>query len=242
VAQTHTHGGPSGGGGGDDTGRREVAQEQGREVADDARQQAGHVAETARQEGAKVADEIKHHAIDLAEDAREQLHHQARQQTSNLGQALGQFGGRVHALADGRPEEAGPVGDYADRLAGQVEDIAGRIDELGFDGVVDEVQRFARRRPGAFLAGAAFAGFAVARLTRGGRDAEQGSADSGRTRPTATGAERPMPGAPPSGTYAGSPERRATPMPVDTPTPGVGGVPPVQTPTTDPMSSGQVNR
>jgi hypothetical protein len=242
------YGTPSAGEGGDDADRRDVAREQGREVADDARAQAQQVTQTARQEGARVTEEVKHHVVDLAEDAKQQLHQQARTQTDNVGGALEQLGSRFHALAEGRSEDAGPVGEYADRLAEQVDTIARRIDELGFDGLVDEAQRFARRRPGAFLAGAALAGFAVARLSRGARDAEQdqhgqpGQQRQQASMQTAPGLGQPSATRPPSGAYAGSPERRATPMPVDTsPVPGA-GVPPVGAPSTDPLSSGQVRR
>jgi hypothetical protein len=131
------------------------------------------VADTARQSVAEVTEEAKHQAVDLAEDARRQLHDQARQQTDHLGSAIQDLGHKLHALADGRTDETGQVGDYTERVADQVDRIGGRVQELGFDGTVDELQRFARRRPGVFLMGAAAAGFAVSRLGRGAKDAQQ---------------------------------------------------------------------
>lgn len=156
----------------------DLTREEGRQVADETRRQAGAVAGTAREQAGNVATEAMDHARDLAGTARQQLHHQARQQTDALGGAIGTLGGRVQALADGDVDGAGPVGDYAQRLAGQVEQFAGRVDELGFDGMVDEVQRYARRKPGAFLLGAAVAGFAISRLARGAQSA-QSDASSG---------------------------------------------------------------
>lgn len=144
---------------------------QGQEVAGEAAGQARSVARTASGEASEVAAEARAQARDLAVDAKHQLHHQARQQTGQLGGALDQLGQRMEALASGRAEEAGPVGDYAGSIADQMQRMAGRIDELGFDGVVEEVQRFARRRPGAFLAAAAAAGFAASRLARGAKAA-----------------------------------------------------------------------
>jgi hypothetical protein len=152
---------------------RDVAKQEGQQLAEDTRTQAREVAGTARESVAEVADEAKHQAIDLAEDARRQLHDQARQQTDHLGGAIQDLGQKLHALADGRTEEAGRVGDYTDRVADQVERIGVRVQELGFDGTVDELQHFARRRPGAFLLGAAAAGFAVSRLGRGATDAQE---------------------------------------------------------------------
>ena len=152
---------------------KEVAKHEGEQVAAEAREQAEQVAATARQGVAEVTEEAKHQAIDLAEDARRQLHDQARQQTDHLGAAIQDLGHKLHALADGRTEETGQVGDYTERVADQVDRIGGRVQELGFDGTVDELQRFARRRPGVFLLGAAAAGFAVSRLGRGAKDAQQ---------------------------------------------------------------------
>lgn len=159
-------GGTPGGGSATD-----VARESGREVGRDATDQAQEVAGTAREEASNVVGEAKGQLTDLAVDAREQLHQQAREQTDHLGEAVEQFGNRIHALADGRPEEAGPVADYLHRVAGRADDLSGRIQEMGFDGMIDETQKFARRRPGMFLLGAATAGFAMSRLARGAHDA-----------------------------------------------------------------------
>jgi hypothetical protein len=145
--------------------------ERGAEVAQDAKQEARSVADTARHEAGRVADEVRHQATNLTHSTREQLHHQAQSQTEHLGEAIGGMGDRIQALADGRPEDAGNVQDLARSIADQARTVSRRIDELGFDGSVDELQRYARRRPGAFLAGAAALGFAAARLTQGARAA-----------------------------------------------------------------------
>lgn len=177
MAQPQSYG--SGGGAGQQ--KANAAREQGQQVGREAQDQARAVADTATQVAGQVADEVAGHAGDLARDAREQVTEQARQQTSNLGDAIGHLGEQVHALAAGKPEQAGPVGDYVDRFAGQLDQTAGRVNELGFDGLVDEAQRYARRRPGAFLVGAAAAGFAVSRLARGAQQAQQHGAQASLT-------------------------------------------------------------
>ncbi len=185
----------------DDT--RELVRQQGHEVAATAREQAGHVAHTASEEASQVTHEAARHVRELAGDAKHQLHRQASEQTQHLGGALEQLGSRVHALADGDVEEAGPIGDYAHRLAQQVDQLADRVGDGGFDGLLDDVQRFARQRPAAFLAGAAVAGFAVSRLGRGVQAA--GTADAGQARSQASSTDglesstsvRPTPAAPP---------------------------------------------
>ncbi len=158
----------------------DAAQERGAAVAHDVKDEASAVAGTAKDQAGRVADEARHQARDLAEDARQQLRQQASTQTEHLGAAVGHLGERVQALADGRPEDAGPVGDVVARLGDQVQEIASRVDELGFDGAVDELQRFTRRRPGAFLAGAAALGFAATRLAQGVKaDQDSGSSSDG---------------------------------------------------------------
>lgn len=165
-------------------GRSDVAQQQGQEVAGHAREEGGHVADTARDQAGRVADEARRQTNDVMAEARETVREQARAQTDRAGSALDDLGSRVQALADGRPEEAGQLPDYAERLASQVNELAGRVDELGLDGLLEETQRFARRRPGAFLLGAAAAGFAVSRLGRGAKDADTRPAATGSTVPT----------------------------------------------------------
>lgn len=150
--------------------RSDVAQEQGREVADHARQQSREVADTARQEAERVTQDARSQVADVANEARDELQAQAERETQRASGALNGVGERLQALAEGRPEEAGPVGDYAETAATQVQQLAQRVDELGFEGVVEETQRFARRRPGAFLLGAAAAGLAASRMARGAKE------------------------------------------------------------------------
>jgi hypothetical protein len=98
---------------------------------------------------------------------------QANQQTERLADGLRSFAGQIQALVEGDQANAGPLPDYARQATDQLQQLAGQIGDRGFDGVVDDVQRFARRRPGLFLAGAAAAGFLGGRLLRGAQAASQ---------------------------------------------------------------------
>jgi hypothetical protein len=239
---------------GQDRDTTDVVREEGEELRHEAAREAQAVAATAGEQTSLVVKEATGHARDLAEDAKHQLHRQAASQTEQLGGVLGQLGDRVHALADGRPDDAGPVGQYADRIADQVDDLAGRIEHLGFDGMIDEVQRFARRRPGAFLAGAALAGFAVSRLGRGvqaaQQDEQQGDGrESGQaTLPGAAGTPPLVTAPPPTITDPNVPPAPAVPpMPAGpaggVPGGGLRGEPlfegsPMDTPVDDPSIAG----
>jgi hypothetical protein len=105
------------------------------------------------------------------------------------------------------------------------------VSERGFDGLVDDVQSFARRRPGVFLAAAAATGFVAGRLFRGAQaaaNAGSGSSSAGGNgyreqtalaTPPATTAAAPST----TGVVVG-PEGAAEPIPTGEGTePGFGG-------------------
>lgn len=145
-----------------------TAVEGGRWVAAVGQEQAKAVASTAGDQVAQVAGEVGAQARNLIDESKNQLHDQARAQTDQIAAKLREVGDQVQALVEGRTQDAGAVGDYAQQAVQTVNRFAGRIEERGFDGVIDDVQRFARRKPGTFLIGAALAGFGVGRLLRAG--------------------------------------------------------------------------
>ena len=59
----------------------------------------------------------------------------------------------------------------------QVEGLASRLEQRGPQGLMDDVTRFARRRPGVFLSGAVAAGFVVGRVVRAGVATQQVDGD-----------------------------------------------------------------
>jgi hypothetical protein len=156
----------------------EEAKRQAQQTAEHARGQAGEAAGTAKAEGRKVADDARHQARNVIDEAKSVGRARADEQAGRLADALRQFNQQTEALLDGRTDEAGALGDYARQLADRAGHYAQQVDDLGFDGVVRETSRFARRRPGAFLLAAAGAGLLVGRLGRGAKDAQDGG-DSG---------------------------------------------------------------
>jgi hypothetical protein len=157
--------------------KTDEAREQGRQVADTAKGEARGVAEEAKGQAGRVAEEAKEQGRNLLSEAQSQLRQQASSQTDRAAGFVQEIAGSLRALSEGRTEEAGPLGDYARQATQQVQQFADRIEQRGFDGLVQDVQRFARRRPGGFLLGAAVAGFATGRLVRGARDAQSSSDD-----------------------------------------------------------------
>ena len=142
-----------------------------RQVAGTAAEGARDVArETGRQVG-EVAGEAAAQARDMLAQTTGQLKEQASAQTGRAAEGLRTVTSQLQALSDGRPAEAGAVGDYARQMTTKLDELAGRLDERGFDGMMDDVQRFARRRPGVFLLGAVTAGFFAGRFLRGAQAA-----------------------------------------------------------------------
>jgi hypothetical protein len=154
-------------------------------MAATARDDARGVVGDARDEASNVASEAAAQAHNLVDETRSALRTQARQGTDRAAGALDQLGMRLRALADGDAEQAGDLRRYADRAGERLQAAADRLGSRGFDGVVDDVQSFARRRPGVFLAVAAGAGFAAGRLFRSAQAAESSSPTAANATPAA---------------------------------------------------------
>lgn len=137
-------------------------------VARTATQDVRELAGTVRSQAEQVKGELAGQARGMLAETQGQLQAQADVQASRLANALFQVGNQAVALSQGRPEQAGPLVDYAEQAATWLDDRASYIEERGLDGLATDVVDFARRRPGVFLAGAAVVGFGVGRLLRSG--------------------------------------------------------------------------
>ena len=165
------------------TAKKEVAQVKGaaaggtKVVARTAKQDVRDLAGTVRTQAEQVKGELAGQARGMLAETQGQLQAQADFQASRLAAALFQVGSQAVALSQGRPQEAGPLVDYAEQAATWLDDKASYIEEQGLEGLATDVVDFARRRPGVFLAGAAVVGFGVGRLLRSGAVSADGQAD-----------------------------------------------------------------
>ena len=150
-----------------------TAKDQGSAVARLAAEGARDVTGTVRSQAMQVRDELATQGRTVVEETRNKLQEQTQAQARRAGDGIARLASEAQALAAGRPEEAETIRDYvaqsadrllevADRLYGLADDVESR----GIDGVLSDLQRFARRRPGVFLVGAAVAGFGVGRAVR----------------------------------------------------------------------------
>jgi hypothetical protein len=147
---------------------KRTAATQSKVVARTANQDVRELAGSVRSQADQVKGELAGQARELFEETRGQLQSQADHQAYRLAGALFQVGGQAVALADGRPQQAGPLADYAEQAANWLDSAASHIEERGLEGLATDVVDFARRRPGVFLAGAAVVGVGVGRLIRSG--------------------------------------------------------------------------
>jgi hypothetical protein len=129
--------------------------EQAREVMAQAQEQMSSTLSSATDQARKALK-------DTTSQAKSQADDRARQAAVSMREAGDQF----RALAEGRVDEAGPMGDYAKLTAERLTGFAARVEEGGIEGLLKEMSRFARRRPGLFIMGAIATGFAAGRLAK----------------------------------------------------------------------------
>lgn len=151
------------------------AAQRGGEVVGTAAEQAREVVGTAAEQARTLAGQAKDQARTVIQDAAQQARDQSEQQARRAAGSLRQTGDQLRALAEGRPDEAGQAGEWARQLAEQLSTVAQRVEDGGVEGVLRDVSRFARRRPGVFLLGAAAAGFAVGRMIKNAGSDDDGS-------------------------------------------------------------------
>jgi len=151
----------SGGGSTVDTAKGEAAN-----VKDTAVGAASDVKDTAKSGVSNVAGEAKYQARNLVDQTRSQLRDQANSQQSQLASRLNGWASELGSMAS-KSDDSGPMTDLAQEASRRVGEISHWLDNHEPSDLLDEVKRFARRRPVAFLALAAAAGVVAGRVTRG---------------------------------------------------------------------------
>lgn len=159
-------------------GLAEHARGAGQQVASNAGSAASDVAGTAKEQASTVASTALGEVRGLMGQAGDQVRTQAEEQTHRLAQNLRQMSEQLRKMAS-QSDAEGPARDLVHQAAHHGTRAADFIESRGPSGIIDEVQRFARRRPGLFLLGAAAAGAAIGRITRATKDqARSASHDS----------------------------------------------------------------
>ena len=135
-------------------------------IKDTAAGAASGVKDAAKGEVSNLAGEAKYQARNLVDQTRSQLRGQASNQQSNVASRLNGWASELGSMAS-KSDDSGPMSDLAHEASRRVGEISHWLDNHEPSDLLDEVKRFARRRPGTFLALAAAAGVVAGRLTRG---------------------------------------------------------------------------
>lgn len=125
---------------------------------------AGQVTEQTK----AVAVEAKVQAQQMLASTKTEVQQQAEERARQAAGHLREMSTSINALLDGRPYEATQLSGYLQQAQSKIDGVVDRLETAGPQGIVDDVSSFARRRPGAFLVAAGFAGFAIGRLARAG--------------------------------------------------------------------------
>ncbi|MFC4113984.1 hypothetical protein [Nonomuraea zeae] len=162
---------------------------------DRAKAAAADTAHTATQQARHVGGELKAQAGQAVGQLRGRVRDEADSQSRRAAQNLRQWADDLHGMTEsGKPDS--PVQGVLQQVAGTGHKAADYLEDRGFGGAASDVQDFARRRPGLFLAGALAAGFLFGRLAKAGTKAAQDDEqwqDLPRTGTPATAAAPPTP-------------------------------------------------
>jgi hypothetical protein len=136
-------------------------------VAQDAKESTKSVASTAASEAKDVAHEARTQLRQLFEQLTGEATDQASGQTQRAVQGLRSLGSELSGMAESQQGESGMAADLARQGASRLDAAASWLENRQPGEILDEVRSFARRRPGAFIAGAAILGLVGGRMTRG---------------------------------------------------------------------------
>ena len=150
----------------EDQGTADLVKGQASDLSQGSIQAGKHVADVAREQASDVAAEAGRQGRDLLRRAQDQLEEQAAQGQQRLADRLLSLSDELSSMADGSGQ-GGVAADLARHAASRARGAGQWLGERRPAQVMDEVQSFARRRPGAFLILAAAAGLVAGRLTRG---------------------------------------------------------------------------
>jgi ElaB/YqjD/DUF883 family membrane-anchored ribosome-binding protein len=151
-------------------------------TTDRVRGAGSHVASTAAEGASNVKQEVGAQAKNLFGEVRSQLSGQVTTQQERAAGGVRTVSDQLRNMADSA--DSGMASNLVSQAATRVGDVAGWLENRDPAGMLDDVKRFARQRPGVFIAAAAGAGILVGRLAKSltsGGDSTTSSTTSGPT-------------------------------------------------------------
>jgi hypothetical protein len=142
-----------------------AAKDQGGQVGQTAADAGGQVAQTTKEQAQNVVGEAKQQARDLYGEARGQVRDQAGTQKGRVVDGLRSLADELDQMAQ-QGGQSGIATEVARQAAQRAHGLADHLDRHEPSDLLDQVRAYARRRPVAFLTGAAVLGVLAGRMTR----------------------------------------------------------------------------
>ena len=162
-----------------------AAQEEAANVKDKAFDAAGQVAGTAQEEAANVKEEAMKQARSLTDSALDEVNTQASTQQKRIAEQSRTITDDLSRLARGERAESDMVNQFISMAADRAQKFTTQLENKEPKELLNDVRRFAARRPGTFLAIAAGIGIAAGRFTRGLSDRDDDATTTGAAQPRA---------------------------------------------------------
>jgi len=143
-----------------------AAKDQAGQVGQTAAQAGGQVAQAGREQAQNVVGEARQQARDLVGEARLQVRDQAGTQKGRAVDGLRTLAAELDQMSL-QGGQSGVATEVARQAAQRAHGLADHLDRHEPAELLDQVRAYARRRPVAFLAGAAVLGVLAGRMTRG---------------------------------------------------------------------------
>lgn len=143
----------------------ETARHEATDLADTTIAQAKDVAGTITNEASAVLGEAKNQAKDLYAQTKSELAEQANTQQQRLAAGLQSASAELEDMSVSSANP-GVASEVIGAISGRLSGAAAWLGDRDPAGVLSEVSRYARRKPGTFLLVAAVAGVVAGRLTR----------------------------------------------------------------------------
>ena len=154
-------------------------------TTDRVRGAGSHVAGTAAEEASNVKHEVGQQARNLVGQVRSQLSSQVSTQQERAAGGIRSVSDELRSMANSS-ESQGMASNLVSQAASRAGDVAGWLEGRDPSALLEDVKRFARRRPGVFIAVAAGTGILVGRLARSLTSGDDSSSSTDTARYTGT--------------------------------------------------------
>lgn len=195
----------------DSTSTTPKAKDEAKQVGREGAEAGAQLAQKAGGEAKNVAHTAGREAKNLVGELGDDLKSQAGAQQQKVAEGLRSISEELTGMAENNQQDAGTATQWVHEAARRTGDAADWLEQRDPGSLVEEVKRFARRRPGAFLAMAAGAGLLAGRLTRGLTKDSSEQAKGGTHHAGTSGSPRTM--VPPAPNAAPSEPAKVPPTP-----------------------------